>query len=421
MRWKPTGVWLNSSYRMLWRAATVSAFGSQITGLAIPLLAATTLHASALEFGVLAAAQNLAIPIFGLFAGVIADHRARRPLLIFSDLARALVLLTIPIAWWTDRLSIPLLIVVSFLSGAFGMLFDVTRQSIVPNLVSREQLVAGNGKLYTSEAAADLTGPGLAGVLVQLIGAPASVLLDCVSYFASAIFLIKMRLVETVDRSPLGIRRVFTQLGEGFDVFRSIPLLRSMGIATASGNLFESARTAILVLFMTRELHLSAAYVGAVYACGGLGFFVGSLLPEWFSNRFGLGKAIVIGLLIFMAGDLLYPFAGGPKLVAAGILATAMFIGGVGGGVFDINQFSLRQAMTPDSVRGRVNAVLRVMIRGIAPVGALIGGLIAELIGLRAALVFAALSSPVSLLVIYRAKIHQLRTIPESEPSPVMV
>lgn len=406
---------------MLWGAATVSSFGSQITGLAIPLLAAVTLNASALEMGLLAAAQNAAVPVFGLFAGVLADHRARRPLLIVSDAARGFVLLCIPIAWWADVLSVPFLIVVSFISGAFGVLFDVTRQAVVPNLLPRDQLVDGNGKIYISESAADLTGPGIAGILVQIIGAPAAILMDCISYAGSAILLARMKLEESVTKSPLGMRKVVAELSEGFRVFRSIPLLSSIGFAAASGNLFESARVAILVLFMTRELDLSAAYVGIVYAFGGLGFLVGSFLPGWVANRFGIGRAISLGLVIFLVGDLIYPFVSGSNLVSASLLALALFINGVGGAIFDVNQVSLRQAITPDNVRGRVNAVLRVMIRGIAPVGALVGGVIAELIGLRAALVFAALSSPVSLLVVYRSKIHQLHTIADAEASPVNV
>jgi MFS family permease len=418
MRWKPTGIWLNAGYRMLWSAATVSAFGSQITMLAIPLLAAATLNASALEMGILAAAQNAAIPVFGLLAGVIADHRARRPLLIISDAARALVLVVIPIAWWAGVLSMPLLIAVSFAGGAFGVLFDVTRQAVVPTIVSGEQLVDGNSKIYTSEAASDLTGPGLAGLLVQLIGAPASILIDCISYVGSAILLARMKIQESTEKSPLGLGTVIAELREGFRVFRSIPLLSAIGLATASGNLFESARTAILVLFMTRELDLSAAYVGIVYAAGGLGFLIGSFLPAWFAARLGVGKAIAVGLVIYWIGEVIYPLAGGPKVVAVVLLGAAMFVGGIGAAIFDVNQVSLRQAITPDNVRGRVNAVLRVMIRGIAPVGALIGGVIAELIGLRAALVFAAFSSPVSLLVVYRSNIHRLQTIPTVEPVP---
>jgi MFS family permease len=419
MRWKPTGVWLNPSYRMLWSATTVSAFGSQVTMLAIPLLAAATLDASALEMGILAAAQNAAVPVFALLAGVIADHRPRRPLLVAADAGRAVVLLAVPIAWWADLLSVPLLIVISFVSGAFGVLFDVTRQAVVPNLVPREQLVDGNGKLYTSESAADLTGPGIAGILVQLIGAPASILFDCVSYISSALLLMRMRTQEHVTHAPLGIARIVSELRDGFRVFRAIPLLSAIGLATASGNLFESARTAILVLFMTRELDLSAAWIGAIYAAGGLGFLVGSFLPAWVASRLGVGRAISVGLAIFWIGDLIYPFVTGPTLIVAALLGAAMFIGGIGGSIFDVNQVSVRQAITPDEVRGRVNAVLRFMIRGIAPIGALLGGVIAELAGIRAALVFAALSSPVSLLVVYRSDIHRLQTIPDERAASV--
>ncbi len=413
MGWRPGGIWRNRNYRLIWSAASVSAFGTQITLLALPLLAAVTLHASPLEMGVLAAAQNSAVPVFGLFAGVLADRRARKPLMMSADLGRALLLLTIPIAWWADQLSVPLLIVVSFLSGGFGVLFDVTQQAVVPGIVKRDELVEANGKIYLSESAADLGGPGLSGLLVQLIGAPLAILLDAASYLVSGLTLARLRLADAAPASlEAGFRSMRREISEGFRTFRSIPILRTMSYSVAAGNLFENARSAILVLFMTRELGFSAALVGVVYAIGGAGFFAGALLPSWVARRAGLGRAIVIGLLLLWVGDLLFPLAGGPKPVAFAILAAAMFIFGFGGSIFDVNQFSLRQAVTPDRARGRVNATIRVLIRGIAPVGALLGGVIAEFAGLRAALIFAALSSPASLLLLYRSEIPSLTTVP---------
>jgi len=411
---RPGGIWRNRNYRLIWSAASVSAFGTQITLLALPLLAAVTLHASPLQMGLLAAAQNSAVPVFGLFAGVLADRRSRKPLMITADLGRALLLLTIPLAWWLDQLSVPLLIVVSFISGGFGVLFDVTQQAVVPGIVRRDELVEANGKIYLSESAADLGGPGLSGVLVQLIGAPMAILIDAASYLVSGLTLARLRLVEAAPASlEAGLRSVRREISEGFRAFLGIPILRTMSYSVAAGNLFENARSAILVLFMTRELEFSAALVGMVYAIGGAGFFAGALLPGWVARRAGLGRAIVSGLLLLWLGDLLFPFAGGPKPLAFAILAAAMFIFGFGGSIFDVNQFSLRQAVTPDRVRGRVNATVRVMIRGIAPVGALLGGLIAEIAGLRAALIFATLSSPASLLLLYRSSIPSLRTVPE--------
>jgi MFS family permease len=416
MVWRPGGIWRSRNYRLIWSAASVSAFGTQITLLALPLLAAVTLHASPLEMGVLAAAQNSAVPVFGLFAGVLADRRARKPLMIVADLGRALLLLTIPVAWWADQLSVPLLIVVSFLSGGFGVLFDVTQQAVVPGIVKRDELVEANGKIYLSESAADLGGPGLSGLLVQVIGAPLAILIDAASYLVSGLTLARLRLVEATPASlEAGFRSMRREISEGFRTFRSIPILRTMTFSVAAGNLFENARSAILVLFMTRELEFSAALVGIVYAIGGAGFFAGALLPGWVARRAGLGRAIVIGLLLLWVGDLLFPFAGGPKPLAFAILATAMFIFGFGGSIFDVNQFSLRQAVTPDRARGRVNATIRVLIRGIAPVGALLGGVIAEFAGLRAALIFAALSSPASLLLLYRSSIPSLTTVPAED------
>jgi len=336
--------------------------------------------------------------------------------MITADLGRALILLTIPIAWWADLLSIPLLVIVSFASGAFGVLFDVTQQAVVPGIVRREQLVEANGKIYLSESAADLSGPGIAGLLVQVIGAPIAILIDAVSYVVSGLTLARLRLADAAP-APLeaGLRSLRREIAEGFRTFRSIPILRTMSLAVAAGNLFESARAAILVVFMTRELDFSPALVGIVYAIGGAGFFVGALLPGWASRRAGLGRAIVSGLLLLWLGDLLFPLAGGPKPLAFATLAAAMFVFGLGGSIFDVNQFSLRQAVTPDPVRGRVNATVRVLIRGVAPIGALLGGVIAEAAGLRAALIFAALSSPASLLLLYRSSIPGLQTVPEPE------
>ena len=299
--------------------------------------------------GILAAAQNAAVPIFGLFAGVLADRRRRMPLLVFADLARALLLISVPLSWWTGHLSVTLLVVVSFLSGAFGVIFDVTRQSIIPTLVDREHLVDANGKVYLSETAADLTGPGLAGAMVQLFGAPAAILVDAISYFASALLLMRMKLVEQIATStPWSLRIIGREIAEGYRAVVAIPILRTMSFSVAAGNLFENARNAVLILFMTRELDFSASWVGIIYAIGGAGFFIGALLPGQAANRLGLGRAITFGLILLWIGDVLFPFAGGPKLLAAAILATAMFIFGVGGSIFDINQFSLRQAVTPD-------------------------------------------------------------------------
>ena len=249
-----------------------------------------------------------------------------------ADLARALLLLSIPLAWWTDQLSIALLIVVAFLSGAFGVVFDVTRQSMIPTMVDRNQLVDANGKIYLSETASDLVGPGLAGAMVQLLGAPVAILIDAVSYLASATLLVRMKLVEQISNAaPWSLRIIGREIAEGYRTVMSIPILQRMSLSVAAGNLFESARNAVLILFMTRELDFSASLVGIIYAIGGAGFFIGALLPGPVANRLGLGRAITTGLLILWLGDVLFPLAGGPKLVAAGILGLAMFIFGIGG------------------------------------------------------------------------------------------
>lgn len=409
------GLWRHPGFVKLWAAQTVSALGDQVTLLALPLLAATTLGASAGQMGVLRAAETGPILVVGLLAGVWIDRLRRRPILIAADLGRAALLLTVPIAAWLDLLRIELLYVVGILVGTCTVFFEVARQSYVTAVVRRDQLVDANSKLSVSSSGAEVVGPGLAGTLIQILGAPVTVLLDAFSFLVSGALIGRIRSEESAPPPRRRDSNIWREIGEGLRQVRHDPILRTLAGATASGNIFENARYAVLVLYMSEDLGLSPATIGLVLGTGSVGYFVGAFLPGWAARRFGLGRAITGSAAGIWFGDLLFPLAAGPNHLAIPILIAALFISGLAAPAYDVNQFSLRQAITPGALLGRVNASMRVVIRGAVPIGALLGGLIGELFGLRAVMLFGALGGLSSLLWLWRSPIPSLQSIPVHE------
>ncbi len=408
-------LWRHPGFVKLWAAQTVSTLGDQVTLLALPLLAATTLGAGAGQMGVLRAAETGPILVVGLFAGVWIDRLRRRPILIAADLGRAALLLTIPIAAWLDLLRIELLYVVGILVGTFTVFFEVARQSYVTSVVQRGQLVDANSKLSVSSSGAEVVGPGLTGTLIQILGAPVTVLLDAISFLVSGLLIGSMRSLELAPPPRRHGSNVWREIGEGLRQVRHDPILRTLAGATASGNIFENARYAVLVLYMSEALDLSPATIGLVLGAGSVGYFLGAFLPGWAARRFGLGRAITGSMVVIWLSELLFPLAAGPKHIAIPILFAALFFNGLAGPAYDVNQFSLRQAITPDALLGRVNASMRVVIRGAVPIGALLGGLIGEGFGLRAVMVFGALGGLSSLLWLWRSPVPAMKALPRTE------
>jgi MFS family permease len=406
------GLWRHPGFLKLWAAQTVSAFGDQVTLLALPLLAVTTLGAGAGQMGVLRAAETGPILVVGLFAGVWIDRLRRRPILIAADLGRAALLLTVPIAAWLDVLRIELLYLVGILVGTFTVFFEVARQSYVTAVVRRDQLVDANSKLSVSHSGAEVAGPGLAGVSVQILGAPVTLLFDAISFVVSGVLIGRIRSQEPAPPPRRQGSNIWREIGEGLRQVRHDPILRTLAGATGSGNIFENARYAVLVLYMNDDLGLSPATIGLVLGAGSVGYFLGAFLPGWAARRFGLGRAITGSMVVIWLSELLFPLATGPNHIAVPILITALFVSGLAGPAYDVNQFSLRQAITPVALLGRVNASMRVLIRGAVPIGALLGGLIGELFGLRAVMLFGALGGLSSLLWLWRSPIPSLQAIP---------
>jgi len=415
MRERFRGLWRHPDFLKLWFGQTISIFGSQVTLLALPLAAAVTLDATAAEMGILAAAGSLPPLLFGLFAGVWVDRYRRRPILIATDLGRSVLLATIPLAAALDLLRIELLYVVAFTAGLLTLLFRVAYTSFLPSLISREDLVEGNSRLQVSQSAAQVAGPGIGGTLVQVLTAPIAILLDAVSFFISAVVLMLIRRQEPAPAPPEQPRSVRAEVGEGLRTVLHDPTLRSIGAWAGTFNLFGAVMGAVYILYLTRDLEIRASAVGLILAIGSMSGLISAMLARRVIDSLGVGRGMVGAALLASASQLLVPLAAGPAPVAVSILILAGLLFGIAAPILGINILTLQQAITPDRLLGRVNATMQVLIVGTLPLGALLGGTLGTLIGLRLTLLVGALGIFASVLWIW---FSPLRTMQRTPPPP---
>lgn len=376
--------------------------------LALPLAAVVTLHASVAQMGVLRAASLLPAVAMGLFAGVWVDRMRRRPVLIATDLGRALVLGTIPLAAVFHVLSIGQLFAVALLAGVLTTFFDVAQPSLLPSLIPRNRLVEANGMMEVSRSVAMIAGPGLAGLLVQLVTAPVAILVDSVSFVGSALFLGSIHALESRPADAAVRASIWTEIGEGVGIVRTQPVLRAMATSLSVYNFFSSMISAVYVLYAVRDLRVGAALLGAIYAVGSVAFLIGASQAARVARRFGVGPAIVWGAGISDAGFLLVPVAHGPILIAGAILAVAQSISTLAGPVTSINQLSLRQTLTPDHLLGRVNAAMRTVAFAMGPAGALIAAALGAHVGVHATLVIGAIGMQAGFVILLLSPVRRL-------------
>jgi MFS family permease len=396
----------------LWGAETISQFGSQVTFLALPLVAILVLQETTFRVALLTTVEFLPFLLFALPAGVWVDRLRRRPILIFSDVVRALALLTIPIAHWLDALTIWQVYAVAFVHGVGTVFFDVSYQSYLPALVGREQIVEGNSKLEVSRAGANIGGPGIAGGLVALLTAPIAILADAISFLASALLLGVIKKTEEVP--PREERRSMkAELAEGLRYVFTHRYQRGIVGAVALSNFFGNVFFSILLVYAVRELGLSAGTIGVVLAVGNLGTLAAALTARRISDRFGVGRTIVLAASLFAPGTLLIALA--PKDLAIPLITLGMLIIGFGVILFNVTAISLIQAITPDRILGRANASRRFVVWGVIPFGGLIGGALGSSIGLRETMVIGALGGLVSILPILFSPIRSVGRMSELE------
>jgi MFS family permease len=401
----------NRPFRDFWVGQTVSLFGDQVSLLAIPLLAALELHAGAVQMGFLTAAALAPNLLFSIHLGAWADRRSRRrELLIAADLGRALLLLTIPLAWLLGALSLVQLYAVAFVAGSLGVLFSVAYDVVFVALLDREQYIAGSSLLNGSRAASIVAGNSVAGLLVQTLTAPIALLLDALSYLGSALFVGRAGAVES---SPARQEGESASLAAGGRFISRTPIIRASLLASATLNLFNTGFYALLVLYATRDLGMGAGALGLALAIGGFGSLVGAGVVRRLSNQIGLGKALVFGFVLTPAPLLLVPLAAGFSVPAVP-LAVAEFFNGMGVMVLDVGLGSLYAALVPDQLRARVSGAFLVVNYGIRPIGALAGGLLAAAVGLHATMWVTAVGALAGILWLLPSPLPRLRELPRA-------
>jgi MFS family permease len=365
-----------------WAGQTISVFGDQISALAIPLTAILALHASPFEVGLLTALAWLPHLLLSLPAGVWIDRRAhRRRNMIVADLLRAASLATIPVAWWLGALTIWQLLAVAFAVGAVTVFFDLSSASFFVALVHRSQYVEANSKLSTTRSLSYIGGPTTAGFLVQVLGAPIAILTDALSFVVSAFALKGVKVPKPeVERNGSSAR---ADLAEGFRYLVRHPVLRAGTACTSTINFFSFFVFAIFVLYASRTLNLSAGAIGIILGAASFGALAGALIAPRVGRRLGIGRAVVLGAVLFPAPMALFPLAHGGHWLSASMLLAGEFLASVGVMIFDVNQNSLNAMLIPQAVRSRVVGVSRFFNYGTRPFGALLGGVLGATIGLR--------------------------------------
>ena len=396
----------NGDFLKLWTGFTIARIGSQITVLALPLTAVLLLGAGATETGLLVAAQMLPSIVAGLFIGVWVDRLPRRPILIWSDIASAIVIASVPVAAALGALTLAQLYVVSFLGGAFAISTDLARAAMVPSLVGRTRLVSANSRLQASSAVAQVAGPSLGGILVQILTAPIAMLWDAVGFIVSALFIATIRSHEA-PRSRETERSVWHAITDGLRWVRSQPIVFRCITAIALANIEWFAVQGVLVVYATRELGLSPALLGIALAAIGPFSLLGAGLAGPLTARWGLGPVMIAALFLETLSRLLLPFATGTPVEAATVLGVSQALLGLTVPLWTVASATLVQALTPDHLLGRVSSATRFVGFAVAPPAAFAAGVLGDLVGLRPTLFASAVIAALAFLYLLLSPVRR--------------
>jgi MFS family permease len=408
----PGGVMSDRNFVKLFTGEAVSLIGTQVTQFAMPLVAILTLKASVFEVGLLNALRLAPVIVVALFAGVWLDRTRRRPVLITCSLVCALLIGLVPVASAAGFLSMGLLYAVTLLVGSLNVIFDVGALSYVPNLVEPHHLGQANGKIQAIRAFSGISGPALAGLLVGLITAPITMSADAVSYLFSAGGLLSISKVEPPPQVPAERTPVRRQLAEGFRAVYGGKLLRNLLGQTAVLNLAFGAMWPVLIVYAVRVLHMSPFKLGIVVGSAAVGGLAGALLATRIRNRFGLGRSMAVATVGCALAPLLFIVPRGATLASVLVLVVAQLIYGTNIQLINVNAITLRQVVTPRRLLARMNGTYRMLLFGVAPVGAIIGGVLGEAFGLRTALVISVISMVAPMFWLIFSPVFRLKEMP---------
>jgi MFS family permease len=421
-RWLPTlpadDLLRDRAYRRLWTSILISSFGGQVTMLALPLTAAVLLHASPTQMGLLSAVEILPFVLFSLPAGVWLDRIRKLPIYIAGELTIALVTLSVPVAWWAGWLSIPWLYACGFVLGTVYTVAGSAAQIVLTQVVARERLVEAHAKNALASSGAEVAGPGLAGALIKVVGAPLALLVDSVLVTISALILRGVAIHEP----PAGgrakgakARQFWADLMAGVRFVAHQRLLVALALAVGAWQACHQAAIVVQILFATRTLGLSEQAVGLSFTGMGVGTVIASVFGNRISNRIGPGPCLLLGFAVCGAGWLLLAVAPANALGVAAFACMLMMFS-TGAVFIFINFLALRQAVTPVPLLGRMTSTMRWLILIPAGPGALLGGWLGESVGLRASLAVAGAGSLLLAAVAWQlGVIRRVRTLPAAE------
>ena len=375
--------WRDWNFSYLWLAQTFSEFGSKISLLALPLIAVMTLHVSPFQMGLLAACETLPFFIFSLVVGALVDRLPKQCIMVFVDLARAIIILGIPILSVYNLLNIKLLFLSAFLIGMLEVWFSIALGSFIPLLIPKDQLVQANSKLSIGSSIAESLGSTIAGLLVQLIGASYAIIGNSLTYIISGFCIGKIKGSEQKSQQLIKINTVYIEMIEGIKFVFKNRIIRATTLRLAAWHLVVGTVEALFIFYAIKIQQLSAAKIGMLFAAIGIGVFVGSILANWLSSRVGIGKSIMTTTFVAALAGIIIPLAHGNKLAVILMLGFTLFIYGVCAIIYQINNISLRQMLTPHAMLGRMNATVRFVTLGVRPLGAIMGGIVANVIGVQ--------------------------------------
>jgi MFS family permease len=401
------------NFRNFWVGQTISLFGDQVTLLALPLTAVLLLDATPAEMGYLGAAALMPHLLFSLPAGAWVERvRVRRRLMIASDIGRALLLASIPLAYALDHVTFAQLYAVAFASGTLAVVFDISSSTLFVALARRDDYLEANSLLNGSRAFSYVTGPSVGGILVQTLSAPTALLADAVSFVGSALLLRGMDAPEPpLEESNGNLRQ---QIAAGMRFLFGHWFFRPSLAATATLNFFNLAFGALFILYCTRELGVRPGTLGLVLGAGAFGGIFGAFVAARLGRRIGLGPAFLVGQILFPLPLILVPLASGSKPVILAFLFTAEFFSGLGVMILDINVGSLMTALTPHALRSRATGAFRFVNYGIRPLGALTGGWLGAAVGVRPALWITTVGALAGVLWLLPSPIPRIGELPEA-------
>jgi len=418
-------LWRNPAFVRVWTAATVSIFGSLVTRIALPLAAILVLGSGALEIAVLRSLDLVATLIFGLVAGAWVDRLRRRPVLIWADLGRAALLGSIPVAFALGVLTFWQLLIVSGLAAILTTFFDSADNAYLPTIVERERLVEANAALAASGSAAEFMAFGISGFLVQLLSAPIAILLDALSFLASALLLGSIRHEEAPpppreDREP-----VLDEIREGLRLVIHDPVLRAFAGAQMALAALWGIFGATFFLFVLDELALSPVVLGLVAGVGGFSSFIGAVIATRATRRWGIGRVAIAAMLMAAVGNAFIPLApSGLPIVAIACLVLQQLVADSAVTVYTVTEVSVRQTLVDDRALGRVTSTFRVAAVVAQLVATLVAGVLAEVIGLRATAWLAPLGGLIGAAILWWSPVRTLHVLPTAvglSPAEIVV